>query len=373
VNIGEIDPLNRRLSTLPKPETTVQIVLLAENDQLMKELSDNGIRSCTLEEVFTDKQCPVAVLPAKLLGEAYHQLGENSKMNLTGRAKNNVGVLGTGMLYTIRNDIYAFYPSFLDHEAFYLCLDNELLVDLISTDIGYLKSNWRSMGCPLLTLPVLRTMVGEVSGWSSSPMIETLKKIKSGYIAGVRVQLGSYVDFISTSCIVSMTYLESSSIWEKNPHLSRRLSSLLPLADETIDRPRTFSNTNPVGGAIMRSRMSTGKHSPVVEKKITLSPSLRRLQVAKGWSVRRHSYGGGNLLSGSDKPLPSNQRKEHSVMASLSVEDLIHELEITPNVYDQADIIHFLFDNYGKHYDTKIGGTSCTVESLLEELYEKVN
>jgi phosphorylase kinase alpha/beta subunit len=186
VNIGEIDPLNRRLSTLPKPETTVQIVLLAENDQLMKELSDNGIRSCTLEEVFTDKQCPVAVLPAKLLGEAYHQLGENSKMNLTGRAKNNVGVLGTGMLYTIRNDIYAFYPSFLDHEAFYLCLDNELLVDLISTDIGYLKSNWRSMGCPLLTLPVLRTMVGEVSGWSSSPMIETLKKIKSGYIAGVR-------------------------------------------------------------------------------------------------------------------------------------------------------------------------------------------
>lgn len=29
--------------------------------------------------------------------------------------------------------------QFLDHETFYLSLDNELLVDLINTDLAYLK------------------------------------------------------------------------------------------------------------------------------------------------------------------------------------------------------------------------------------------
>eukprot|EP00731_Ephydatia_muelleri_P022905 Em0015g488a len=46
--------------------------------------------------------------------------------------------------------------KFLDHEAFYLCLDNSLLVDLIRTDIAYLKTNWKFVGRPTIVLPILR-------------------------------------------------------------------------------------------------------------------------------------------------------------------------------------------------------------------------
>ena len=46
--------------------------------------------------------------------------------------------------------------QFLDHEAFYLCLDNSLLVDLIRTDIAYLKTNWKLVGRPTIVLPILR-------------------------------------------------------------------------------------------------------------------------------------------------------------------------------------------------------------------------
>eukprot|EP00731_Ephydatia_muelleri_P009613 Em0005g199a len=46
--------------------------------------------------------------------------------------------------------------KFLDHEAFYLCLDNSLLVDLIRTDIAYLKTNWKLVGRPTIVLPILR-------------------------------------------------------------------------------------------------------------------------------------------------------------------------------------------------------------------------
>ena len=46
--------------------------------------------------------------------------------------------------------------QFLDHEAFYLCLDNSLLVDLIRTNIAYLKTNWKLVGRPTIVLPILR-------------------------------------------------------------------------------------------------------------------------------------------------------------------------------------------------------------------------
>ena len=50
----------------------------------------------------------------------------------------------------------SFLAQFLDQEAFYLCLDNSLLVDLIRTDIAYLKTNWKLVGRPTIVLPILR-------------------------------------------------------------------------------------------------------------------------------------------------------------------------------------------------------------------------
>ena len=46
--------------------------------------------------------------------------------------------------------------QFLNHEAFYLSLDDRLLVDLIRTDLAYLKSNWKLIGRPTVVLPILR-------------------------------------------------------------------------------------------------------------------------------------------------------------------------------------------------------------------------
>lgn len=113
---------------------------------------------------------------------------------------------------------------------FYLCMDNELLADLIRTDLAYLKSNWRQMGCPTVTLPLLRTMLGDPASWEKSPMFRLLLDLKSGYTNGVRcvlipflnhpicpppllpphrVQLGSMSEFISTSHVVPLSFLDT--------------------------------------------------------------------------------------------------------------------------------------------------------------------
>uniref|UniRef100_A0A1X7VMW5 Phosphorylase b kinase regulatory subunit n=1 Tax=Amphimedon queenslandica TaxID=400682 RepID=A0A1X7VMW5_AMPQE len=369
VNIGEIDPLNRRLCTLPKPEPLVQVVLLAEDRELHSQLKNNGISTQTLNSFGQARAHGemVTVLPAKLLGEAYQYLGRNSKMGLTGRYKKIIGVLSTSMLYSLHGKLYAFYPSFLDQETFYLSLDNELLVDVISTDLSYLKANWKLMGCPLLILPILWSMLGQEDSWDSSPVFKLLRNINSGYMNGVRLHLGNFSDFLSTCCEINMTFLENvqSSIWSRNVLTPRRSTvSILPADDTELERPRTYSDSSPIGGVVKKSRAT-----PAGEKKqemsISLSPSLRHLVVAKGWSTRRQSYSGGRFLRSSRESPKPEERRERSLMATLALEDLIHELETSTNVFDQTDILHLLHDNYGKDYEITISGTPCTIVTDL--------
>lgn len=41
------------------------------------------------------------------------------------------------------------------------------------------------------------------------PMIQTMKKLKSGYINGTRVMLGNLGDFLNTSAITDLSFLGS--------------------------------------------------------------------------------------------------------------------------------------------------------------------
>ena len=76
-------------------------------------------------------------------------------MGLSGRPTHSMGVVGTSQLYRIHEVVVAFTPQFLDQESFYLCLDNRMLVDLIRTDLAYLKANWKMMGRPTIVLPLM--------------------------------------------------------------------------------------------------------------------------------------------------------------------------------------------------------------------------
>lgn len=100
--------------------------------------------------------------------------------------------------------------QFLDHESFYLSLDNQLLVDLIRTDLAYLKSNWRLIGRPTIVLPILKSMLGEETQWEHSPIFKLLLILKSGYSSGVRVKVGYMSDFFSTASIKKLNFLDPS-------------------------------------------------------------------------------------------------------------------------------------------------------------------
>lgn len=103
---GELDPLNRRLVSEPKPDIVVQVVILAEDEFIQSKLWEHGIKVQTMEEVR-----PLQVFPASVLTQIYSLLGRNKKMGLTGRPKNEIGLLATSKLYTYRDQILAFIPQ----------------------------------------------------------------------------------------------------------------------------------------------------------------------------------------------------------------------------------------------------------------------
>uniref|UniRef100_A0A2K6FQK3 Phosphorylase b kinase regulatory subunit n=1 Tax=Propithecus coquereli TaxID=379532 RepID=A0A2K6FQK3_PROCO len=103
---GEIDPLNRRFSTVPKPDVVVQVSILAETEEIKAILKDKGIDVETIAEVY-----PIRVQPARILSNIYSSLGCNSRMKLSGRPYRHMGVLGTSKLYDIRKTIFTFTPQ----------------------------------------------------------------------------------------------------------------------------------------------------------------------------------------------------------------------------------------------------------------------
>lgn len=73
---GELDPINRRLSALKKPDVVVQVVVLAKDDSIQEILASHDIEVSTIEQT-----APIEVHPAKILSALYSFLGKISVMS----------------------------------------------------------------------------------------------------------------------------------------------------------------------------------------------------------------------------------------------------------------------------------------------------
>uniref|UniRef100_A0A673AU25 Phosphorylase b kinase regulatory subunit n=1 Tax=Sphaeramia orbicularis TaxID=375764 RepID=A0A673AU25_9TELE len=203
---GEIDPLNRRFSTNFKPDVVVQVCVLAESDEIQELLRDHGIKVQKMSEVQ-----PIRVMPARILSHIYVRLGNNTKLNLSGRPYRHIGVLGTSKFYEIRNRSYIFTPQFLDHHHFYLALDNQMIVEMLRTELAYLSSCWRMTGRPTLTFPITRSMLVEDGDAVDPCILATLRKLQDGYFAGARVQMSDLTSVQTTSFHTRLSFLDEEN------------------------------------------------------------------------------------------------------------------------------------------------------------------
>ncbi|XP_070553680.1 phosphorylase b kinase regulatory subunit alpha, liver isoform-like isoform X9 [Ptychodera flava] len=318
LQVGELDPLNRRYCTEPKPDLVVQVAILAEDCIVQQAMLKQDLHLQTISQV-----APIQVHPARVLSHLYSQLGKNKRMGLSGRPSHDIGLLSTSKLYVLRDQVFVFTPQFLDQHQFYLALDNDLLVDMFKTDLAYLRYNWNELGRPTLTMTITHSMLDKEMNLQAA-VLATIRKLQTGYTNGVRVKMGKLQDFISTSCFCRLTFLEGSAE-DRDEH------------DIKIPTPGSWS---PTQSPRLRRRISTAAPSPEMDRQ--------------------------------DRPSWSDDKSVLDMYKGVEASELVEQLRDTTSLTDQADIVHYLFCTKGAKWDTEITGEpGSTVESLLIELYYK--
>ncbi|XP_072602433.1 phosphorylase b kinase regulatory subunit alpha, skeletal muscle isoform isoform X16 [Vulpes vulpes] len=338
---GEIDPLNRRFSTVPKPDVVVQVSILAETEEIKAILKDKGIDVETIAEVY-----PIRVQPACILSHIYSSLGCNSRMKLSGRPYRHMGVLGTSKLYDIRKTIFTFTPQFIDQQQFYLALDNKMIVEMLRTDLSYLCSRWRMTGQPTITFPISHTMLDDDGTSLNSSILAALRKMQDGYFGGARIQTGKLSEFLTTSCCTHLSFMDHGPEGK--------------LYSEDYD-----DNYNELeSGDWMNGYGST-------------SNDVHMYLPTKIFQASRPSF---NLLDSPHCPqedqVPSVRVEIHlprDQSGELDFKALVLQLKETSSLQEQADILYMLYTMKGPDWDTELyDEESATVQELLTELYGKV-
>ncbi|XP_075547297.1 putative phosphorylase b kinase regulatory subunit alpha [Dermacentor variabilis] len=390
---GELDPLNRRLASEKKPDVVVQVVVLAEDHIIQEKLMHHEIFVQTIQDV-----PDFEVLPARVLGHIYTYLGRSSKLGLSGRQSRDVGILSTSKMYLFKDSLLVFTPQFADQHRFYLASDTDLLIDTFKTEVAYLKSAWRMLGRPTVILPVSQDLLhnGKIPG----EVIATIKKLKSGYTTGTRILLGTLEEFVSTSCIASLSFVGNQEEGHPeripaelreylNKEFSRkdvRRDSIFLRRQSIIGPPKSpsaFGSRGKLGvkGLVKRSRSIHVENffscdQPSSTKSEELLPTLSE-----------DSYGGvgdtGSPAYDTDEEelcemvdQPSNATilgLSQLQLDKVSEKELLDLLEESDSLEEHGDILHCLVLNKGLKWDTELGDGNrvITVRHLLKELYEK--
>ncbi|XP_066212943.1 phosphorylase b kinase regulatory subunit alpha, skeletal muscle isoform isoform X3 [Saccopteryx leptura] len=397
---GEIDPLNRRFSTVPKPDVVVQVSILAETEEIKAILKDKGIDVETIAEVY-----PIRVQPARILSHIYSSLGCNSRMKLSGRPYRHMGVLGTSKLYDIRKTIFTFTPQFIDQQQFYLALDNNMIVEMLRTDLSYLCSRWRMTGQPTITFPISHTMLDEDGTSLNSSILAALRKMQDGYFGGARIQTGKLSEFLTTSCCTHLSFMDpgpesklysedyndnyselESCDWmndydpTSNAHCGDEVARYLDhLLAHTAPHPKLAPTSQK--GRLDQFRatvQTTCDLMSLVTKATELHvQNVHRYLPTKIVQASRPSF---NLL---DSPHPPQKDQVPSVHVEMhfprnqsgevDFKALVLQLKETSSFQEQADILYMLYTTKGPDWETELYDEgSATVRELLTELYGKV-
>ncbi|XP_078403305.1 phosphorylase b kinase regulatory subunit alpha, skeletal muscle isoform isoform X2 [Cetorhinus maximus] len=385
---GEIDPLNRRFATIPRPDVVVQVAIVAETKEIKEVLEKHGINVQTVTEVF-----PIRVQPARILSRIYARLGRNERMMLSGRPYRHMGILGTSKLYFIRDEIFAFTPQFIDKQQFYLALDNRMVIEMLRTELSYLCRCWRKTGRPTVTFLISQTMLID-DGTSIDPkVLSTLRKLQDGYFGGARVQTGNLSALLVTSCCTHLSFMDLGPDGKADRLDSHHAIETVEFLHEFLDLVERRDELTVYLSQLLESKPSQSDLLPTAQKK-----GLHRFRAA-AYATRDivslvHKANGLNIqnlslyLPSSLLTISQPSFKSSSVPADLTkanVQDLpkdasgevdckalVEQLKICSSLQEQFELIHIIYMAKGMDWDTNMTeNPSTTVRDLLTELYTK--
>uniref|UniRef100_A0A7N8XCE3 Phosphorylase b kinase regulatory subunit n=1 Tax=Mastacembelus armatus TaxID=205130 RepID=A0A7N8XCE3_9TELE len=391
---GEIDPLNRRFSTNFKPDVVVQVCVLAESEDIKELLSDNGIMVQTVSEVL-----PIRVMPARILSHIYVRLGNCKKLNLSGRPYRHIGVLGTSKFYEIRNRFYIFTPQIVDQHHFYLALDNQMIVEMLRTELAYLSSCWRMTGRPTLTFPITSSMLGNKgSEYFPYPLYVLYTSLSYvGVLCGCysRVQMSDLSSFQTTSFHTCLSFMneenddnfDEEEDYEENTEeynkfgpsegsedmFDQYLTQLLHSTTAKCHLPpiqrgqhHVFSAEHTTRDILSLMAQVQGLNMPKSSMYLPVTPVMNKHRKSLNLLDVPHPQRGSHAKHAAELHLPRDSQGNTDFAA------LVKQLKECPTLQDQADILYILYIMKGPDWLVELSGPEeggISVRSLLEELY----
>ncbi|HYE51479.1 MAG TPA: glycoside hydrolase family 15 protein [Azospirillaceae bacterium] len=210
---AEIDPLNRRARVGTRPPATVNLVLLAEDEEVRDALAAEEVEAQTLAQAQSARVCHADVLNAVLA-----EVGRCPALGLGGRPRRRLGSLITCQAFRLSGQPTVFVPAFFDPDDFYFSFDNRLLVERLTAEIAYINRSWHYQENPLLVLLVTRGMAA-APGFDA--LARTLRDLVRGRLPELAVEVGTL-----GRCLVSARTVVMDGVPQGEPVRPRAVASI---------------------------------------------------------------------------------------------------------------------------------------------------
>ena len=236
----------------------------------------------------------------------------------------------------------------MDQQTYYLASDVDYIIDRFRTYISFLNKNWNNItGRPVVVI-VLREDLIDIDPIPKN-VIQTLKKLKTGYTNGVRVQLGKLEDFINTSCITSLDFVfredddedpedKLMDLLQSNADYSQTSNFL---SHQNIDyryqKRYRIKKLAQIRGAVKRSYSYSHYTNDGSVAQNILNSNMDDQDDQVDTNVLNHIK--------ADEHTISTSNRRDNLLRDKEVHDIIALLPHATSIQDQADILHYLCMN----------------------------
>ncbi|MFT4939158.1 MAG: phosphorylase kinase alpha/beta subunit [Paraglaciecola sp.] len=186
---GDLDPLGRR-HRKQSMRPVVQLIFLAEDEELQQELAAQGVATETLSDI-----SPVLVYRPQDIAGVHAQVGRVDSLGLTGRTTKVLRSLTTSRIYLLgQQRAVCLSPCFMPQE-FFLSYDINLLVRRFKSELSYLHRNWTEVGRPIVTVLLTRNLLDD----ERLSFYRLMEEIASGNVDEIPVKNGRMAELSPTA------------------------------------------------------------------------------------------------------------------------------------------------------------------------------
>ncbi len=222
---ADIDPLARRRIRRSK-NPTVQLVFLAEDEQLQSELAAHGVMTETVADI-----APVLVYLPQDIALAHGEVGRSDGLGLSGRSARLLKSLTTSRVYRLAGDTVLCLASFFIQSDFFLAWDLEFVLRRFKDELVYLNRNWTGLGRPTVTVMLTHNLLEA----SRETFYEFMQQVADGRIAGVPVRRGPLTELLPTASFERISELHGLKL--PKTALSSLLDGVRVLSPPGVQRP----------------------------------------------------------------------------------------------------------------------------------------